>query len=92
MVGEVKSKSYAVEKIFQGFAQELDLVVDKAKAGTATEVELAAVDLSAYQAQLAVAPLVLSQATQAFEVGATRACWQTTIPLFIERACLAQMP
>lgn len=70
VVGEVKAKSYAVEKIFQGFAQELDLVVDKAKAGTATEVDLAAVDLSAYQAQLAVAPLVLSQATQAFEVGA----------------------
>ena len=73
VVGEVKAKSYAVEKIFQGFAQELDLVVDKAKAGTATEAELAAVDLSAYQAQLAVAPLVLSQATQAFEVGGASA-------------------
>ncbi|MFP7366404.1 acyl-CoA dehydrogenase family protein [Corynebacterium callunae] len=73
VVGEVKAKSYAVEKIFYGFVQELDLVVDKAQAATVSEAELSQIDLSAYQAQLSIAPLVLSQATEAFEVGGASA-------------------
>ncbi|WP_018298153.1 acyl-CoA dehydrogenase family protein [Corynebacterium lubricantis] len=73
VIGEVKAASYGVDKVFEGFVRALDRVSTKAQAGTATEEDYAAIDLEAYQAQLTIAPVVLAQATKAFEVGGASA-------------------
>ncbi|MHA2787532.1 acyl-CoA dehydrogenase family protein [Corynebacterium sp. S7] len=73
VVGEVKAASYGVDKVFEGFVRELDEVSEKAQAGTATDADYSAIDLAAYQAQLTIAPAVLTQSTKAFEVGGASA-------------------
>lgn len=73
VVGEVKAAAYGVDKVFAGFIRDLEEVLAGVSAGTATEAELAAIDLDAYQAQLNIAPAVLAQATRAFEVGGASA-------------------
>lgn len=73
IVGEIQANTYAVTKIFEGFVRDLDQVVVKAQAATVTDAELSAIDLGAYQAQIVIAPTVLRQATEAFEVGGASA-------------------
>lgn len=73
VVGEVTATTYAVGHIFAGFARELDDLLGSAAAGTVTDRDYADIDLAAYRAQMVIAPLVLEQATKAFEVGGASA-------------------
>ncbi len=69
VIGELSAVAYATRATFLSFVDELAYVLDRVGAGTATAEDHTAIDLSAYRAQLAIAPQVLSAATQLFEVG-----------------------
>lgn len=69
VVGELSAMAYGVRAIFLGLVRELEQVQAHVAAGTATEEDFTAIDISAYQAQLAIAPQVLRAATAMFEVG-----------------------
>lgn len=69
VIGELSAVAYGVRATLLGFVRELENVQVRLAAGTATDEDYTAIDISAYQAQLAIAPQVLRAATDMFEVG-----------------------
>ncbi|WOP18084.1 acyl-CoA dehydrogenase family protein [Raineyella sp. LH-20] len=69
VIGELSAAAYAARAVFLAFVDELAEVQHRVAAGIATDDDYTAIDISAYQAQLAIAPSVLRAATQLFEVG-----------------------
>ncbi len=69
VIGELSAVAYATRATFLAFVDELDHVQQRVAAGTATDEDYTAIDISAYRAQLAIAPAVLRAATELFEVG-----------------------
>lgn len=69
IIGELSAVAYAARATFGTFVDQLEHVQALVAAGAATEDDFTAIDIAAYQAQLAIAPQVLRAATQLFEVG-----------------------
>ncbi|MDO5682297.1 MAG: acyl-CoA dehydrogenase family protein [Propionibacteriaceae bacterium] len=77
VLGEIAAQAYAAHAIFTTFVAELEGVLTKVAAGTATDEDFTTIDLHAYQAQLAIVPQVLQAATTLFEVGGASATSRT---------------
>lgn len=76
ILGEAEATAAGVEAVFAQLVHKLDAVHEKYRSGTASEDELASIDLEAAKAQLVIAPLVLQQTSAAFEVGGDSALSQ----------------
>ena len=79
VVGEIAGKAYAARTVLEGFIREFDAAyaqLESAGDGQRDQI-YADIEISSFKAQLAIAPLILDAATQAFEVGGASATLKT---------------
>lgn len=79
VIGEIAAKAYAARTILDGFIQELDAAyaqLESARDDQTNQI-YAETEISSFKAQLAIVPLILEAATQAFEVGGASATLKT---------------
>jgi alkylation response protein AidB-like acyl-CoA dehydrogenase len=77
VLGKVSSLAFSAETLVLAIAQHLEDLYQLAQRGQATEAEIVATEIKAYQAQQIVLPQVLEAATLVFEVGGASATSET---------------